>query len=90
MEHLKFLIEITAWLFVFIGLSVMIGIGYYIFIIDFYNSIYKKSIKWIGFLFKGRLVLLDRPLSEDNTETYQALSLKSFEAWKSIIIKAKK
>lgn len=57
---------------------------------ELYNTIYKFWIKWIGFLFKGRLVLLDRPLNEETTETYQALPLKSFEAWKSIIIKAKK
>lgn len=72
-----------------IGLTLVVIVGLITISTEIYNTLYKFWIKWIGFLFKGRLVLLDRPLNEETTETYQALSLKSYEAWKSIIIKPK-
>lgn len=89
MTYQEFTLNIIITL-VAIGLALVVIRGLIALSNSFYDALYKYWIKWIGFLFKGRLVLLDRPLSEDNTETYQALSLKSFEAWKSIIIKAKK
>ena len=89
MTYQEVLVNIIMAL-VAIGLTLVVIMGLITISTEIYNALYKFWIKWIGFLFRGRLVLLDRPLNEDTTETYQALSLKSFEAWKSIIIKAKK
>lgn len=88
MAYREVLLDIIMAL-VAIGLTLVVVGGLIAFSTELYNLLYKYWIKWVGFLFKGRLVLLDRPLNEETTETYQALSLKSFEAWKSIIIKPK-